>query len=83
KMMQLKEEKLLVKAKTKRIRRDPTPEVIFDEDDKQQNLKDMIFEHQCKVGKDSGLVIAETPTPFNHSLEDIPNIMTMKSSRLI
>ncbi|KAL8089036.1 hypothetical protein AgCh_038700 [Apium graveolens] len=45
KRTQLEEEKLLAKSRTKRTRKDPTPEVIFDDDEeKQKDLKDMIYE---------------------------------------
>ncbi|KAL8149780.1 hypothetical protein AgCh_006695 [Apium graveolens] len=71
--MQLEEEKLLAKSRTKRTRRDPTPEFISDDDEeKQKDLKDMIYELQRKMDKDSGMEIGKTVTPFSHSLEAIP-----------
>ncbi|XP_074352091.1 uncharacterized protein LOC141691252 [Apium graveolens] len=74
--MQLEEEKLLAKSRYKRTRRDPAPEVISDDDEKKQkDLKDMIYEMQRMMDKDSGMEVGETLTPF---LEAIPRQKDLK-----
>ncbi|KAL8120547.1 hypothetical protein AgCh_017651 [Apium graveolens] len=80
KRMQLEEDKLLAKSRSKRTRRDPTPELISDdeEEEKQKDLKDMIYELQRKMDRDSGVEIGETLTPFSHSLEAIPRQRDLK-----
>ncbi|KAL8120268.1 hypothetical protein AgCh_017430 [Apium graveolens] len=74
KLEELEEEKLLAKSRSKRTRKDPTPELISDdeEEEKQKDLKDMIYELQRKMDRDSEVEIGETLTPFSHSLEAIP-----------
>ncbi|XP_074356310.1 uncharacterized protein LOC141696012 [Apium graveolens] len=78
--MQLEEEKLLAKSRSKRTRRDPTAELISDdeEEEKQKDLKNMIYEFQRKMDRDSGVEIGETVTPFSHSLEAIPRQWDLK-----
>ncbi|XP_074327513.1 uncharacterized protein LOC141665429 [Apium graveolens] len=80
KRMQLEEEKLLDKSRSKRTRRDPTPKLISndEEEEKQKDLKDMIYELQRKMDIDSGVEIGETLTPFSHSLEAIPRQRDLK-----
>ncbi|KAL8135945.1 hypothetical protein AgCh_010532 [Apium graveolens] len=79
KMMQLEKEMLLAKTKGKRTRRDPTPEIISDDEEEgQKDLKDMIYELQRKMEKDSGMEVGETLTPFIHSLETIPRQKNLK-----
>ncbi|XP_074362323.1 uncharacterized protein LOC141702555 [Apium graveolens] len=78
--MQLEEEKLLAKSKSKRTRRDPTPELISDDEEEegQKDLKDMIYELQRKMDRDSGVEVGEILTPFSHSLEAIPRQRNLK-----
>ncbi|XP_074347592.1 uncharacterized protein LOC141686456 [Apium graveolens] len=78
--MQLEEEKLLAKSRSKRTRRDPTPELISDDEEEegQRDLKDMIYELQRKMDRDSGVELGETLTPFSHSLEVIPRQRNLK-----
>ncbi|XP_074355999.1 uncharacterized protein LOC141695669 [Apium graveolens] len=78
--MQLEEEKLLAKSRTKRTRRDPTPELISDDEneEKKKDLKDMIYELQRKMDRDSGMEFGKTLTPFSHSLEPIPRQRDLK-----
>ncbi|XP_074351527.1 uncharacterized protein LOC141690645 [Apium graveolens] len=73
--MQLEKEKLLAKSRSKRTRRDPTSELISDdeEEEKRKDLKDMIYKLQRKMDRDSGVEIGETLTPFSHSLEETIN----------
>ncbi|XP_074351977.1 uncharacterized protein LOC141691134 [Apium graveolens] len=78
--MQLEEEKLLAKSRSKRTRRDPNLELISydEEEERQKDLKDMIYELQRKMDRDSGVDIGETLTPFSHSLEAIPRQRNLK-----
>ncbi|XP_074359720.1 uncharacterized protein LOC141699792 [Apium graveolens] len=78
--MQLEEEKLLAKSRSKRTRRDPTPELISndEEEEGQKDLKDMIYELQRKMDRDSGVEVGETLTPFSHCLEAIPRQRNLK-----
>ncbi|KAL8125255.1 hypothetical protein AgCh_012802 [Apium graveolens] len=80
KRMQLEEKKLLAKSRSKRTWRDPTPELIsdYEEEERQKDLKDMIYELQRKMDRDSGVEIGETLTPFSHSLEVIPRQRNLK-----
>ncbi|KAL8114413.1 hypothetical protein AgCh_021315 [Apium graveolens] len=79
KRMQLEEEKL-AKSRSKRTRRDPTPELISDDEEEegQKDVKDMIYELQRKMDRDSGVEVEETLTPFSHSLEAIPRQRNLK-----
>ena len=79
-MIQLEEEKLMSKSCSKRTKKRATPELIFDDenDEDQANLRDMIHELQKKVSKDSGFEIGETLTRFSHSLEAIPRQKNIK-----
>ncbi|XP_063949247.1 uncharacterized protein LOC135152650 [Daucus carota subsp. sativus] len=79
--MQLEEEKLIKGSRSKRYRKEATPELISDDEDErpgQTNLRDMINELNRKIGNDSGLEIGGTLTPFSHSLESIPRQKGMK-----
>ncbi|KAL8133706.1 hypothetical protein AgCh_008952 [Apium graveolens] len=79
KRMQMEEERLLAKIKGKRTRRDPTPELISDDEEEgQKDLKEMIYELQRKMEKESGVEVGETLTPFSHSLEAIPRQKNLK-----
>ena len=79
--IQLEEEKLTKGSRSKRYRKETTPELISDEEDErpgQTNLRDMINELNRKIGNDAGLEIGGTLTPFSHSLESIPRQKGMK-----
>ncbi|KAL8147058.1 hypothetical protein AgCh_004689 [Apium graveolens] len=79
KRMQLKEEKLLAKSRIMRTQREPTPEFISDDnEEKQKDLKDMIYELQRKMDKESGMEIGKALTPFIQSLEAIPRQRDLK-----
>ncbi|XP_063938044.1 uncharacterized protein LOC135147920 [Daucus carota subsp. sativus] len=79
--VQLEEEKLTKGSRSKRYRKEATPELISDDVDEgpgQTNLRDMINELNRKIGNESGLEIGGTLTPFSHSLESIPRQKGMK-----
>ena len=65
--VQLEEEKLVSRSRSKRYRKKVSPELILDDENEgpeQSKMRDMIHELHRKMGNDSGLEIGGNPDPF-------------------